>query len=180
MHARFVFVWRPHAFPVAGPGLWLQVGPTVRIKAAMSGLSILTDAPDDVACGTGVKDGRGRTVRYLRMSATDRCDMACVYCMPVGYEGSPKAELLSFEEMVRVVGAFHAVGVRTVRRTGSLMGVAPTEKVANRIVQAIERGEREVYITCKDRLFVWGANLAPGLFEWAMIRFRHSRIGTSK
>jgi cyclic pyranopterin phosphate synthase len=84
----------------------------------MSGLSILTDAPDDVACGTGVKDGRGRTVRYLRMSVTDRCDMACVYCMPVGYEGSPKAELLSFEEMVRVVGAFHAVGVRTVRLTG--------------------------------------------------------------
>jgi len=66
---------------------------------------------------------------------------------------------------------------RKVRRTGSLMGIAPTENVANRIVQAIARGEREVYITFKDRLFVWGANLAPDLFEWAMIRFRHSRIG---
>lgn len=85
---------------------------------AMSRLAILTQSPDDVACGTGVSDGQGRRVRYLRMSVTDRCDMACVYCMPLGYEGSPKSELLSFEEMVRVVKAFHAVGVRTVRLTG--------------------------------------------------------------
>jgi short-subunit dehydrogenase len=64
-----------------------------------------------------------------------------------------------------------------VRRTGSLMGVMPSEKVARRIVKAIERSDREVYVALKDRLFVWGANLAPGLFEWAMIRFRKSRIG---
>jgi len=82
-------------------------------------LKVLTNAsPDDVACGTGVTDGRGRTVRYLRMSVTDRCDMACVYCMPTDYNASPRNELLSFEEMVRVVRAFHAVGVTTVRLTG--------------------------------------------------------------
>ena len=68
--------------------------------------------------------------------------------------------------------------IRKVRRTGSLMGVVPPEKVAQRIVKAVERSDREVYITLKDRLFVWGANLAPGLFEWAMVRFRKSRIGT--
>jgi cyclic pyranopterin phosphate synthase len=89
----------------------------------MTRLPVLADSavqtsPDDVACGTGVQDGRGRTVRYLRMSVTDRCDMACVYCMPQGYQGSPRSELLTFEEMVRVVSAFHAVGVRTVRFTG--------------------------------------------------------------
>ncbi|MBI5494341.1 MAG: GTP 3',8-cyclase MoaA [Deltaproteobacteria bacterium] len=84
----------------------------------MTSLHVLTQAPDEVACGTGVTDGRGRAVRYLRMSVTDRCDMACVYCMPVGYQGSPRAELLSFEEMVRVAVAFRAVGVRTVRLTG--------------------------------------------------------------
>lgn len=84
----------------------------------MNALRVLTQAPDELACGTGVTDGRGRAVRYLRMSVTDRCDMACVYCMPVDYQGSPRAELLSFEEMVRVVVAFHAVGVRTVRLTG--------------------------------------------------------------
>ncbi|MEW5850325.1 MAG: GTP 3',8-cyclase MoaA [Myxococcota bacterium] len=85
----------------------------------MSSLRILTTQPaDDVVCGTGVTDGRGRRVRYLRMSVTDRCDMACVYCMPTGYQGSPRDEVLTFEEMVRVVRAFHANGVRTVRLTG--------------------------------------------------------------
>ena len=68
-------------------------------------------------------------------------------------------------------------GASKVRRTGSLMGVTSAEKVAARIVRAIERREREVYITLKDRVFVWGANGLPGLFEWAMVRFRRSRIG---
>jgi cyclic pyranopterin phosphate synthase len=57
-------------------------------------------------------------VRYLRLSVTDRCDMACVYCMPRGYRGSPRQDVLTFEELVRVVRVFHAVGVHTVRLTG--------------------------------------------------------------
>lgn len=44
--------------------------------------------------------------------------MACVYCMPVGYQGSPRDQILTFEEMVRVGAAFHAVGVHTIRLTG--------------------------------------------------------------
>lgn len=64
-----------------------------------------------------------------------------------------------------------------VRRTGSLMGVVPPERVAARIVRAIERREREVYITLKDRLFVLAATAAPGLFEWAMGVMRGRRLG---
>jgi short-subunit dehydrogenase len=60
-------------------------------------------------------------------------------------------------------------------RAGSLMGVVPAEKVAQRIVKAIARGERDVYVSCKDRLFVWGAHALPGLFEWAMRRLRRMR-----
>ncbi len=63
-----------------------------------------------------------------------------------------------------------------VRRTGSLMGVMPAERVAERIVRAIERREREVYITLKDRVFVLAANAAPGLFEWAMRVMRARRV----
>ena len=63
-----------------------------------------------------------------------------------------------------------------VRRTGSLMGVVSAERVANRIVWAIERRKREVYITFKDRLFVLGANATPGLFEWAMRWMRGKRL----
>ena len=64
-----------------------------------------------------------------------------------------------------------------VRRTGSLMGVMPAAKVAQRMVRAIERREREVYCRWQDHLFVIGANTMPGLFEWAMLWFRRSRIG---
>ncbi|MBK8049517.1 MAG: SDR family NAD(P)-dependent oxidoreductase [Anaerolineales bacterium] len=70
-----------------------------------------------------------------------------------------------------------ANGVRKVRKTGSLAGVKPAAAVADRIVLAIERREREVLFSWKDRLFIWGAHHFPGLFEWAMIRFRASRIG---
>lgn len=71
---------------------------------------------------------------------------------------------------------------RSPRRSGSLMGVTPAEVVGKRIVRAIEHsrqggcGEREVYITWKDRLFVWGATAAPGPFEWAMRRLRAKRL----
>jgi uncharacterized protein len=65
---------------------------------------------------------------------------------------------------------------RPVRRERSLMGVVPAEKVAERTVLAIVRGEREVYITLKDRLFVWAANTFPGLFAWAVTILREIRL----
>ena len=65
---------------------------------------------------------------------------------------------------------------RTVPRTGGLLGVVPPERVARRIVRAIERGEREVYVTAKDRLIVMGATAMPGLWEWALIRLRAWRM----
>ena len=62
------------------------------------------------------------------------------------------------------------------RPSGSLMGVTPPERVAQAIVAGIERDQREVYVTFKDRLFVWGATAAPGLFEWAIRRLRIERV----
>jgi short-subunit dehydrogenase len=64
-----------------------------------------------------------------------------------------------------------------VRPSGSLMGITPPERVAQAILRGIERNQREVYVTGKDRLFVWGANAAPRLFEWAMVRLRARRTG---
>jgi short-subunit dehydrogenase len=61
-------------------------------------------------------------------------------------------------------------------RSGSWMGVTPPERVAQAILRGIERNQREVYVTLKDRLFVWGANVAPGQFEWAMRRLRRQRL----
>jgi short-subunit dehydrogenase len=67
-------------------------------------------------------------------------------------------------------------GAGGARRRDSLMGVTPPERVAEAILRGIERNQREVYVTPKDRLFVLGANALPGLFEWAMLRLRRQRL----
>lgn len=64
-------------------------------------------------------DRHGRQLRYLRLSVTDRCDLRCRYCMPAhGIDASARSELLSFEEIVRLVRIFRRLGVRAVRLTG--------------------------------------------------------------
>ncbi|MFT3927601.1 MAG: GTP 3',8-cyclase MoaA [Myxococcales bacterium] len=67
-----------------------------------------------------LSDPRGRVYSYLRLSVTDRCDFACVYCMPPGGEDDHalRPELLTFEEIARVVAVFESVGVNRVRFTG--------------------------------------------------------------
>jgi cyclic pyranopterin phosphate synthase len=64
-------------------------------------------------------DGHGRVIGDLRVSVTDRCNFRCQYCMPA--EGLPwleRGEILSFEEVTRLVGVLAAMGVRDVRLTG--------------------------------------------------------------
>ncbi len=64
-------------------------------------------------------DGHGRTIGDVRVSVTDRCNFRCQYCMPA--EGLPwlqRAEVLSFEEVVRLVALLAEMGVHDVRLTG--------------------------------------------------------------
>ncbi len=63
-------------------------------------------------------DPFGRTINYLRVSVTDRCDFRCVYCMAEEMTFLPKAELLTLEELDRVCSAFIGLGVRKLRLTG--------------------------------------------------------------
>jgi GTP 3',8-cyclase len=63
-------------------------------------------------------DPFGRTISYLRVSVTDRCDFRCVYCMAEDMAFLPKADLLSLEELDRLCSAFIARGVRKLRLTG--------------------------------------------------------------
>jgi cyclic pyranopterin phosphate synthase len=70
-----------------------------------------------------VTDTLGRPMRDLRISVTDRCNFRCVYCMPKEVFGRdhaflPRAEILDFEEIERVVRAAVGLGVRKVRLTG--------------------------------------------------------------
>lgn len=64
-------------------------------------------------------DRFGRRHTYVRISVTDRCNFRCVYCMPEeGLSWMPRSELLSYEEIVRVMSVFAPMGVRKVRLTG--------------------------------------------------------------
>ena len=73
--------------------------------------------------GGMLADTRGRLLRDLRISVTDRCNFRCTYCMPKSvfdrdYQFLPKSELLSFEEITRMARLFVAHGVEKIRLTG--------------------------------------------------------------
>jgi GTP 3',8-cyclase len=66
-----------------------------------------------------LRDGHGRLIRDIRVSVTDKCNFRCQYCMPA--EGLPwldRAEVLTFEEIARLVGLLSRMGVRDLRLTG--------------------------------------------------------------
>lgn len=66
-----------------------------------------------------LKDPFQRTIRYLRVSVTDRCNYRCFYCMPSnGLEWEKREEFLSYEELTRVIRLFSELGVDKVRLTG--------------------------------------------------------------
>jgi cyclic pyranopterin phosphate synthase len=68
---------------------------------------------------TGLIDPFGRSVEYVRLSVTDRCDLRCFYCLPGDYRNfSEPEEWLTFAEIERVIAAFVSLGVRRVRITG--------------------------------------------------------------
>jgi cyclic pyranopterin phosphate synthase len=79
------------------------------------------DAPspqEAMSSAPALVDGFGRTVSYLRVSVTDRCDLRCVYCMAEHMTFLPKAEVLTLEELDRIASGFVALGVRKLRITG--------------------------------------------------------------
>lgn len=83
-------------------------------------------------------DAQGRAYTYLRLSVTDRCDFACVYCMPPGGEEdhAERPELLSFEETARLTRALAAAGIERVRFTG---GEPLVRRDVVRLVELVRR-----------------------------------------
>lgn len=71
-------------------------------------------------------DQYGRDIHYLRISVTDRCNLRCVYCMPEeGVECLPHSAILTYEQIVRLVEQFAALGVTHIRLTGGEPLVRP-------------------------------------------------------
>lgn len=67
---------------------------------------------------TGLTDGFGRKIDYLRLSLTDRCNFRCVYCMAEDVTFLPRSGILSLDEMDRLCSVFIDLGVRRLRLTG--------------------------------------------------------------
>ena len=103
--------------------------------------------PPLVPAGAPVADVRGRHMRDLRISITDRCNFRCTYCMPKkvfgrDYPFLPRAEILSFDEIVRVARIFAARGVGKVRLTGGepLLRPRPGTDADHQWLAAREKG----------------------------------------
>src|SRR4030066_1545417 len=66
-----------------------------------------------------IKDNFQRTIDYLRISLTDRCNLRCIYCMPPeGVRLIEHKEILSYEEIIRILRIATGIGVKKVRKTG--------------------------------------------------------------
>ena len=93
------------------------------------------------AAGETFFDRRGRGLRDLRISVTDRCNFRCVYCMPRAvfddnYSFLPRRELLSFEEILRIARLFVDRGVKKIRITG---GEPLLRKNIERLIEMLAR-----------------------------------------
>jgi len=71
-------------------------------------------------------DQFGRSIEYLRISVTDRCNFRCTYCMPLaGLPWLPKHDILSYEEIVEIVAQLAPLGLRRIRLTGGEPTIRP-------------------------------------------------------
>ena len=96
-----------------------------------------------------VADPRGRALRDLRISVTDRCNFRCTYCMPrevfdAHYEFLPHAEILTFEEIVRMARVFSGLGTEKIRLTG---GEPLLRKDIERLVAMLREALPDVDLT---------------------------------
>jgi molybdenum cofactor biosynthesis protein A len=109
------------------------------------------------ACGTylyvnfitlaTLRDNHGRPINYLRLAVTDRCNLRCFYCMPEeGIRYMPKKELLTFEEIHRLISLLASMGISKVRLTGGEPFVrTDLMKLIQRIVEI--PGIRDLHLT---------------------------------
>ncbi|WP_420599867.1 GTP 3',8-cyclase MoaA [Neptuniibacter sp.] len=89
-------------------------------------------------------DRFGRTVDYIRISVTDRCDFRCVYCMAEEMKFLPHAQVLTLEELEQVAAAFVSLGVNKIRLTG---GEPLVRRGVIKLIKAIGKMDAELAIT---------------------------------
>ena len=121
-----------------------------------------------------LRDGFGRKIEYLRISVTDRCNFRCQYCMPVaGLAWLPKSDILTYEEIARVVAELAPLGLRRLRLTGGDRGraedvVQETMLRAWRHPEALDPARGEI----RPWLFTVARRIAIDAHRAALVRRR--------
>ncbi|MBO0496541.1 GTP 3',8-cyclase MoaA [Pseudomonas sp. Marseille-Q1929] len=115
-------------------------------------------------------DGLGRSIDYLRLSVTDRCDFRCVYCMAKTMTFLPRQQVLSLEELERLAALFVGQGVRKIRLTGGEPLIRPGIVGLCRNIAALP-GLRELVMTSNGSQL---ARLAQPLVEAGVKRMNIS------
>jgi cyclic pyranopterin phosphate synthase len=120
---------------------------------------------------TGILDQFGRSINYLRISVTDRCNLRCIYCMPPG--GVPQishSEILSYEEIRTVVQSAAGLGINKIRLTGGEPLVrAELSELIKMLVET--KGIQELSLTTNGVLL---ANYAVALRQAGLSRINVS------
>jgi cyclic pyranopterin phosphate synthase len=118
-----------------------------------------------------LKDQFGRSIEYLRISVTDRCNFRCLYCMPAeGLPWLPKAEILTYEEIAGVVRQLAPLGLRRLRITGGEPTIRPNLDRLVRLLRAVPEIDDIALSTNGARL----PELAPVLREAGLDRLNMS------
>ena len=134
----------------------VKVIPLADARGALGGGAVprAHEAPRVAPTGL-LADTRGRLLRDLRISVTDRCNFRCIYCMPKDAFGRdhaflPHAALLTFEEITRVARIFQAHGVEKIRLTG---GEPLLRKNLERLIEMLAAiGELDLTLTTNGAL----------------------------
>jgi len=127
--------------------------------------------PDNQLINNQLIDTHGRIIDYLRLSVTERCNLRCSYCMPKGgIRLKPRHEILSWEEMARLVGIFTDLGISRIRITGGepfirkglpqfLESISDNPKL-NGIFVTTNGTELPKYINDLEKMNIAGINLS--------------------
>jgi cyclic pyranopterin phosphate synthase len=118
-------------------------------------------------------DPFGRSITYLRVSVTDRCDLRCVYCMAEDMTFLPRRDLLTLEELDRVCAAFIRLGTNKIRITG---GEPLVRRDVMKLFRSLgarlgEGGLKELVVTTNGTQL---AKMAGGLYEAGVRRINVS------